>query len=754
MREQQEQMLEAIQQDIANFCNPGTEVQVSARGAIWEQGRKKMEVVFTRGNEEYPRIRYNEKDYGYKSFFASEHMADLSALAESIANSRMWPETPNYVENLATLEEDDQPTSATELLGKLSTQDLPFGATRVLFVRGQAGAGKTASLRQLTIDQAQRVVSGSSSVLFFYIDAQARALARLDEAVALILQDLRSIFTYRALGTLTRLGLVVPIIDGFDELLGAGGYGDAFDSLAKFLARLGGMGSLIASARSTFYEYHDFRESAVRYERSGHLNFEILPVDICPWDETQLKRYLEIAGAMGHLAVSSPEDALTKLRDNLGDDGAQFLKTPFFVAALVKLLGEGQEVVDGSRATTQIIKYFVLREKDKLRDKHDKQIVDEDGHFRFLEMLAEEMWWQEMRELDVETVKVIAELAADEIGLQAGNRLTFVERAPTYAFFEARQQEGRSFLGFTHEYYYSFFLGQFIARQILETDSELGQLLARARMSHLVGEEFGHAVNDGQYSPKIGVSRLSQRKIPSLTRELNRTNAGTLFSGLLHVVASELSGENFSNADFFSVDFSETSLKGMTFTGCNFLHCDFMGAEWSDVNFLNCVMTQPVVDRHSTNLGDLAFEVGEDLLGIVDGAGNAQSVIYDPVEMLELARAAGLVKEEHQTGIRELSDGAKKHILLLKKFLRAAGRSFYLSDDDLEIRGISSNPQWQTLEKLLLDSELMEFVVIQRRGPANRVRKLTILPTDLQEGETGNSREPKISLFWEKIKAL
>ena len=50
------------------------------------------------------------------------------------------------------------------------------------------------------------------------------------------LQDLRSRFSYNAVPPLVRNGLVVPVIDGFDELLGSGGYDEAFSSLAAFIA--------------------------------------------------------------------------------------------------------------------------------------------------------------------------------------------------------------------------------------------------------------------------------------------------------------------------------------------------------------------------------------------------------------------------------------------------------------------------------------------------------------------------------------
>jgi hypothetical protein len=70
------------------------------------------------------------------------------------------------------------------------------------------------------------------------VSAQGRALSNLKDALAAETGDLRATFTWDAIAPLTRRGLLVPIIDGFDELLGAAGYGDAFGSLREFLSDL------------------------------------------------------------------------------------------------------------------------------------------------------------------------------------------------------------------------------------------------------------------------------------------------------------------------------------------------------------------------------------------------------------------------------------------------------------------------------------------------------------------------------------
>ena len=268
-------LLEQLRNDFSCFVDLGKELFLDESGAKWVQNRKEIAIRFSRG-EYYPNVIYMDKSYSYKEFFASEYMADLKSLAESmlvvISNEeKIFVESKAFLKNRT----DTEQSGVIELIKTLSTNNLPFSKTKLLFIRGEAGLGKTSALRYLTRKTARDYLTGNSKILYFYIDAQSKSLSRLDDVVAAIIQDLQGRFHYRALATLTRLGLVVPIIDGFDELIGLGGYGEAFDSLTRFIARLNTEGTVIASARSTFYEYSGIRSKVARYENLGEIDYEL-----------------------------------------------------------------------------------------------------------------------------------------------------------------------------------------------------------------------------------------------------------------------------------------------------------------------------------------------------------------------------------------------------------------------------------------------------------------------------------------------
>src|SRR5204862_5336653 len=128
---------------------------------------------------------------------------------------------------------------------------------------------------------------------------------------------LRSRFSYAAVAPLTRHGLIVPIIDGFDELLGAGGYDEAFSSLAAFLSTLDGQGSAVASARSAFFDYRNFYENARKFSGDGRLNYTVETIDILPWNDDQVRNYFRNVGTRSGKGPDALVGTLERLKEAL-----------------------------------------------------------------------------------------------------------------------------------------------------------------------------------------------------------------------------------------------------------------------------------------------------------------------------------------------------------------------------------------------------------------------------------------------------
>ena len=749
-----EHVMAEVRADLASFADTHSHLDLTKKRAAWSRQGTSYEVAFLQppGNG-YPDVRLAGTRQSYRAFLASEEMANLNALAESTFLS-CAPDHDRYIEPTASREDSDQGAKqAREVIADLLS-DLPHGSTRVVFLRGAAGAGKTVTLRQMAHRQADAYLNHSANFLYLYIDAQARYLARLDDAVALVLQDLNARFTYRALATLTKHRLVVPIIDGFDELIGAGGGGEAVDALTQFLARLEGRGATIASARSTYFDFGRIRTSADRF-RGSEASFTIVPVKLQPWTKQEMCAYLEKRNQYRKLGTASSSDALEQLERTFSGDGTvDLFSTPFFLAAAVDVAGEHNRPDETARPIRRIIDSFVRREANKLLNANDQPILTEENHWRFLRMLAEEMWWQERRELDKASVDTIAELFADEVGMPDADLRAFISRASSYAFLAtqsaASYTSGPRMLAFSHEYYYAFFVGRLLAEG-LSRDRDIEGLLGRAQVSPTIATEFAeHVEEKGPVYLASVLSGLAGRRVPVPTRETNRGNAGALYAALLRG-QGRIPDLSLFEASFTGSDFRDTVQRDVRVENCDFVDTDFCGADWSFSTSTRTTFAGLKVDVESTRLSGLDVELGTDLYGLTPKAGRRE---YDPTRMAAICEKIGMhVAPEHRPSEPQYSEKAEETIELLHKLLHVSERMYYLSDDILKQRGVSTNPCWQELEELLRTHDLLEDKKTQKRGPEGMLSRLAYPPRIIAEGE-GGTTDFAIREFWKAVRSL
>ena len=250
-----------VRHDLASFGDPGTSVDVDGSErtfrASWTMRSEPREATFSISRDQGVWVTTNSAPrVPYRTFVSGPGMADLRHVAQMIQSAR---KPTLYISTQAASPNGSGP--AIEVLTDLLVEEAD--TTRVVMVTGGAGTGKTSVLRELVGRHAEGYLSGRASRLLLYVNAQGRPLARLNEALATELQDLRVGLTYHSVAVLAQIGVLVPVIDGFDELLGVSGYDDAFSSLSGFIEQLHGEGQILASARSTYYE-EEFLERAGR----------------------------------------------------------------------------------------------------------------------------------------------------------------------------------------------------------------------------------------------------------------------------------------------------------------------------------------------------------------------------------------------------------------------------------------------------------------------------------------------------------
>ena len=746
-----------IRRDVAPFTDPGSEIEVGEGLLLWRKDGvdHKAKLLQDRG-QDLPTVKIGRgAAMPYPAFLASHHLADLRSLAEFILKT--IPRSETYVEARARRADEDAPTESSGTGEKAETliadlaDDAPYGSTRMILVRGPAGSGKTMALKHMTRARADRYLTGTSTALFFYIDAQGRALSRLDDAMARDLQELRSRFSYNAVPPLVRRGLLVPVIDGFDELLGSGGYDEAFSSLTAFISKLDGSGAVVASARSTFFDYHKFRENADKYAHDGNLNYEVEPVEIEPWSEAEADELVALT------VPSSTVAQFKRFRAELGESNKALLKKPFYVSRIAELLETGDEIESHEAILDTLVNAFLQREsRQKFLDKDRQPLLDVDGHRRLLVMLAEEMWWLETRRLDLETVRATAELLLEELGVPPRTAWQVIGRMPYYGLLRA-DDAGVGHLQFEHETFYGYFLAEAFKRCIEGERGELRRFLARSVLDDATVDE---AI--GRYGGDVDACTDAAIKMCEVLRRglgdsVARQNAGRFVARAVKACGELRPRTRLKHLYFDQEDFGQAALVEPHFQNCFFDRVDFTALKMVRPAFGECNIQMPKLSLVGTRLEDadpglLDIVTGVEIVLNGDSSGEAPSRLYAPDQVRKILVRLGMKGEDRPATVSEYSDRQQARIRLVERFLLKMERRFYVAEEDFGRLGLGSDPDWDEVYELLKDRRVVRIETPPMSGRPKPLVRLGY-PADLiRRGENiDDGSRPAIQRFWQEL---
>jgi hypothetical protein len=569
-------------------------------------------------------------------------------------------------------------------------------------------------------------------------------LARIDEAVAVILQDLRARFTYHGLSTLTRLGLIVPVIDGFDELLGSGGYEDAFASLEAFVRRLYGAGALVASARASFYKYSALGRAATRFSsETNPVDIEVHPVFLRSWTDSQAGDYLMLRGAGPALAAADPSQASAAARAKLGNAAQEILSSPFLLSQFVEQLNTGAEFDPSVRFMHLVIRSLIRRELvEKIRDTLGNPILDENALVRILGALAEEMWWQESRVVDEDTFRTICEISTEDLNLEPSALKILLERLPSHAVLARTERPVR--ISFRHEYYYAYFLGEYLVHAA-RSGERLDSLLSSSRVTLPIANEFSASVDPARETVQTIFSNLSRMKASHVAEELRATNAGSLAAAVLRVHHERAEGAVLRGMIFEAEDLSNTTLRRVSFESSSFLRVILKDIKWIDIGFEKCQLALPIFSDNSVLKGS-GLKIPNDISGVIIGRG-VEQLEYDPAAVKEILEKVGL--DVAAQNVRRPTAAQSKVIERTGEFLRVIQRTLCFSEEDFKNRG-------KTLSDyggILRVAEQVGIIEHTKRSASGmrQLYRLRVDPEELRAGQAGTSSSEPIRRFWAQL---
>ncbi|MEA9562719.1 MULTISPECIES: NACHT domain-containing protein [unclassified Xanthomonas] len=325
-------------------------------------------------------------------------------------------------------------------------------STSAFFLIGQAGLGKTELMVNAAIERARAIEKKPSSPLplYLFISSSGRTLSSLEDAVNSALTITKVLSSHSA-KALCRNGLLVLLVDGFDELLGSSGYENALGSLEPWFNELRGRGVLVASARSSYY-LTQYRKSLAL---ATHLNVDHTLLELQAWTKADSKKYLTAMGA--------DESVLRSVKEREWP----VLSVPFFAKAFAAWLELQSDSAQAIPSVYEIvIEQYLEREALKLRDPNAGELLSSDELRELFSDIAEIMQSTTSREIEQSDLVACAEAVVGTDALDRARPGLTRRLSSLCGLGVAFDASGHSQFGFSHEVLFDCFLSLALQRKL------------------------------------------------------------------------------------------------------------------------------------------------------------------------------------------------------------------------------------------------------------------------------------------------
>lgn len=227
------------------------------------------------------------------------------------------------------------------------------GLPQIFFLTGEAGIGKTYNLLNITKARHERLTANlKSGPLFLYLSCGGKSLQSLEEIVNSEVVNTQNL-NFESVLTLCRNGLLVPIIDGFDELIEGAGYSDAYKVLSPTIERLGDRGVLLVSARSS-YLANQYRSSLMGREMSpGSSSARHTVLELMRWSTEEV------------CALFNVNPHWRRFREGLNEKDFALLGVPYFSRVFNSWAAGVEQEPDSIDLERILIDGYLAREIDK-----------------------------------------------------------------------------------------------------------------------------------------------------------------------------------------------------------------------------------------------------------------------------------------------------------------------------------------------------------------------------------------------------
>ncbi|MFE1594313.1 hypothetical protein [Nocardia sp. NPDC058705] len=604
--------------------------------------------------------------------------------------------------------------------------------TRIFFISGEAGIGKTRTLITTALERSKLVeVEDTASSytdrlpLFLYVRSTGQVLSSLSTVVNDAVAYTRNL-NEKSVQTLCRNGLIALFVDGFDELLGGVGYDNALGSLRPWIEALGGRGVIVVSARSSYY-LNQYRSSL---DQNQNLSVEHRVAEFKRWTPGQISKFIEF-----HNLPTSDLDALST-------DDRKLLGLPFFARVYVEAVKRGSLGI--SPLPDVIVNQYLTREASKLNEGSgdQKPLLDTDELRSVFENLALLMAEYGEREIPLQELQYATQIAiSDELDTRRGlaNRLTVL-----CGITVAGGNDTDRRFAFQHEIFFDIFLADVTMSAINTAEDAVGALgrmqwrsATAARIARLAPNESRRALTS---TPVRAAAEQSERSAAI------RSNIGLLWESLLH--RSDALGDTMiSGATFEDIDLTTVEVSRLEFTGCIFrtLTLPPAGHSW-DLRFSNCTISTLQTRRSNRPLQGISVFEKNTVLQILDQDSHTDKPSEIAAKLHELGAPIEYKKEGSADSYRiEAMDFYLSNLRLRADTLYVTEKGHRPTEGHVKWMGEYGPDLWSEFINALLGTGCAALKPLSASGQKILRVKFNVSIDTLRRKDQQNSR---VAQFW------
>jgi hypothetical protein len=629
--------------------------------------------------------------------------------------------------------------TSSEFRRYLSEQEL--GTTRLVQLMAGAGQGKTVLLEQLAKDTASAYQPDSYPAPFLLtVDLLGRYVGTVDDAIAGSLNNTYMFpgLTQRDVALCVRNRWLILALDGFDELVARVGARDAFLRITELLDQLRSAGTVILSARESFFELYQISVAIRSYLQPRQGSYSTAAIRLLQWGEEQGRN------VFASLRSSAPEVDLRELLQAFGDDS--LILQPFFLTRLARLWVGGERFSDAASQTDRrwrtqyIIETFIDRESNtKWTNRDGRPLLPPEGHTVLLSGIAEEMWRSGAFRLSEEELRIAAEMSLSGTDIPPLVLEGVVERVGTHAALMAKDR-GFTFL---HDRFFDYYLAVRLSEALAKNmEASCRAILSAREVSPdvLLWIEWLFAENTNKRSVAL-LHTLAFSRAHNLDKVFE--------ANLAEIIGVLLSDEPETHT-VRNLTFSGQALRGRSYFGQVFEDCQFWQLDLTDTVASECVFRR-------CEFGDVLITDGTRLSGSIFSDCTVRSLelpgdrmYFDPaIIRREIEQLGGKVETTQEFAAQEVfaTRIAPEVSEAVAKLIRKTQQSFDISVE--EIGEIFDDAR--TLVRIGRESGVLRDVAKNTSGPKKEFVRFTVDRQVLLRGQSETTGEVRIDTFWEAV---